>query len=70
MSNNMYDKLKFTATIGLPALATLWSAVGIIWGIPYTEPIVATLVALNTFIGALIGVSSKQYKKAMDEAKG
>lgn len=62
LSNETYDTFKFTATIVLPALATLVSALGLIWQIPYTEPTVATIVALNTFIGAIIGVSSASYK--------
>ena len=46
----------------LPALATLVKVVFSIWGIPYGEQISATIVALNTFLGAILGISNATYK--------
>ena len=63
MSNNVYDVLKFIAQIVLPALATLWSALGKIWGWPLVTEITATICAVDTFLGALLGISSMQYAK-------
>lgn len=63
MNNKTYDVLKFIAIIVLPALATLWSVLGLVWGFPYTEAVVATIVALNTFLGALLGVSTVKYNQ-------
>lgn len=64
MSNKVYDILKFVAQIVLPALATLWAALGKIWGWPLVTEITATICAVDTFIGALLKVSSMQYNKA------
>ncbi len=64
LTNRAYDILKYLCLIGLPALATLVSALGAIWGIPYTDKIVLTINAVALFIGALIGVSCAQYKKS------
>ena len=65
LSNMTYDVLKWVVTIALPALATLISAMGLIWGWEWTTPVVATLVALTTFLGALIGISTKNYNQDM-----
>lgn len=61
MSNETYDLLKKIALYFLPALATLWLTIGKIWGIPYTAEIGATLTAIDVFIGACLGISSKNY---------
>ena len=63
MSNKLYDALKWTAMVLLPALATLYFALAGIWGFPYGEQIVGTITALDTFIGVLLGISSAQYNK-------
>lgn len=62
MTNKTYDILKRVALIVIPALATFVNAVGIVWGIPYTNEITATITALGVFLGAAIGVSSKNYE--------
>ena len=61
LSNRVYDILKYIVTIVLPAVTTLWLALASIWHIPYGEPIGATLAAINVFLGALIGISCKNY---------
>ena len=63
MSNKVYDVLKFIAMILLPALGTLYFALAGIWGFPYGEEIVGTITAVDTFLGALLGISSSNYKK-------
>ena len=47
----------------LPAIATLYFALSGIWGLPYGEQIVGTIVAVETFIGALLGISTINYNK-------
>lgn len=61
LSNEAYDILKKVALYFLPALATLWLTVGKIWGLPYTSEIGATITALDVFLGACLGISSKNY---------
>ena len=46
----------------IPALATFVNAVGIVWGIPYTNEATATITAFGVFIGAALGISSKNYE--------
>lgn len=63
MSNKVYDALKWVAMIALPALGTLYFALAGIWGFPYGESIVGTITAVDVFLGALLGISTSQYKK-------
>ena len=63
MSNTVYDILKFIAQVVLPALATLYAALGKIWSWPLVAEITATICAVDTFLGAVLGVSSMQYNK-------
>ena len=62
MSNRVYDVLKWVAQIGLPAAGTLYSALAGIWDFPHTEEIVGTVMAVDTFLGVLLGISASQYK--------
>ena len=70
MSNNVYDVLKFIAQIVLPALATLLAALGKIWGWPLVTEITATICAVDTFLGAILGISSANYKKQPPDEVG
>lgn len=66
MSNKTYDILKFIAQVVLPAIGTLYLTLGSIWTgvieLPYPEQISATIMAIDTFLGVLLGISSAQYK--------
>lgn len=64
LSNKTYDVLKWIAMIALPALGTLYFALAGIWGLPYGEQVVGTITALDTCLGALLGISSASYKAA------
>ena len=64
MSNKVYDVLKWAAMVVLPALGTLYFALAGLWGFPYGEQVVGTLVAIETFIGTVLQISNVQYKKA------
>lgn len=63
LPDKWYNALKWVCMILLPALATLWFALGKIWGFPYLAEIEATIIAIDTFLGALIGVSAINYSK-------
>lgn len=63
MTNKTYDVLKFVAQILLPALGTLYFALASIWGLPYAEQIVGTITAVDTFLGAILGISTANYNK-------
>lgn len=67
MSNKVYDALKFIAQIVLPAIATLYVTLAGIWGLPYSEQIAGTVMAVDTFLGAILMLSSKNYNKTNKE---
>ena len=64
MDNNIYDVLKWIAMVVLPALGTLYFALAGIWNFPYGEEVVGTITAVDAFLGALLGISTANYKKA------
>lgn len=67
LNNKLYDVLKWIAMLFLPALATLISVVFAVWNIPYGDEISKTIMALDAFLGAILGISHIQYKKEKDE---
>ena len=64
LSNQTYDKLKWVAQYLLPALGTLYGGVGYIWGLPEVDKVVATLLAVDFFLGTILGISTKTYEKS------
>ena len=64
MSNKVYDVMKYIAQIVLPALGALYFALAKIWSLPYGTEICGTLAAVDTFLGALLKLSSDQYNAA------
>jgi hypothetical protein len=70
LNNRSYDKLKWVATIVLPGLAALYLGLSQIWGFPYTEEIAATITVINTFLGILLGVSSRNYNNSESRYDG
>lgn len=66
-SGKVYDALHFIALILLPALGALYAAVSGLWGLPSTPEVLGTIVALDTLLGGLVGVSNSQYNAS--EAK-
>lgn len=63
MNNKVYDILKWVAMIVLPALATLYLGLSNVWGLPYGEEVSTTITLVNTFLGAVLMISTNQYNK-------
>lgn len=62
LSNKTYDTLKWVALICLPALQVFWLTIGKVWNINYTVEIGATIGAVALLLGALLGVSTDNYR--------
>ncbi len=62
LSDKVYNVLKWIALIALPAVGTLYFALANVWGLPYGEQVVGTVTAIDTFLGALLGISTAAYK--------
>jgi len=69
LNSKVYDVLKWVAMLLLPALALLVQTVFAIWHIPYGDQISATIVAVNAFLGAILGISNIGYNKALQSKK-
>ena len=67
LKDSTYNLLKWIALVVLPAIATLYFALSGIWGFPYGEQIVGTITAIDTFLGALLGISSINYYKDKED---
>lgn len=70
MSNKLYDILKEIALVWLPAIGTLYGVLANIWGLPYGEKIVATIIAIDTFLGTVLQISNKIYKNKEEQING
>ena len=63
MSDKIYNVLKFIAQIVLPAIATFYVTIANIWNLPFGEQISGTIMAVDTLLGAVLMISSSNYKK-------
>ena len=63
MRNDVYDILKEIALTWLPAVATAYAVIGKIWGLPFVTEIPATIMAVDTLMGAILHISAKEYSK-------
>ena len=63
LNNKTYDVMKWIAQYLLPAVGALYFALSQIWGLPYGEEIVGTITAIDAFLGAILGISTMNYKK-------
>lgn len=70
ISNKVYDVLKWIAQIVLPALGTLYFALSGIWGFPYGEQVVGTIIAIDTSLGTVLGISTAQYNAELRKEEG
>lgn len=61
---SIYDPLKFFTQIVLPALGTLYFALAGIWGLPSAEQVVGTVVAIDTFLGVVLQLSTSAYNNS------
>ncbi len=69
MSNNVYDWLKWIAQVLLPALGTLYAALGAALGWGNVDVVVSIIMAVDAFLGTLLGISTAQYNKEMSQKK-
>lgn len=61
MTNKTYDILKYIALIVLPAISALYFGLAQIWGWPYGEEVVGSIAVIDTFLGAILQISSGNY---------
>jgi hypothetical protein len=68
LSNSVYDKLKKLTQVGLPAIGSLYFGLSNIWNWAGAEEVVGSLALITTFLGLVLGASSKNYDSDKDIA--
>lgn len=68
ITGKLYNGLKFVALVVLPAAATLYLALAGLWNLPSPEAVSGTIVAVDTFLGAILHISASNYNS--DTAQG
>lgn len=68
MSSKLYDFLKFLAQIALPALGTLYITVAALWDLPKPQEVAGTILALDTFLGVVLGLQAAAFNKGVINA--
>lgn len=63
LNNKVYDALKWIVMIVLPALSAFYVALAPVWGWTYAEQVAMTISAVTALLGALLGISTAQYRK-------
>ena len=63
LNNKVYDIMKWLVIIVMPAVATLYAALAAVWAWPYADEVVTTITAVDTFLGAVLCISTAQYHK-------
>lgn len=66
-SGKTYSILKWTALVVLPGIGTCYSTLAEIWGWPFLAEIPATIQAVCLLIGAMIGISTAEYRRQLHE---
>lgn len=65
--DKIYNVLKWVCIIFIPALNVFLTTIFALYHIPHIEIVVGTISAIATFVGALIGVSTKSYNKKFED---
>lgn len=70
LSNSTYDKLKWFVQIVIPAFAALYFGLGDYWDLPKVTEVVGSCSVVAVFLGAILGISSKQYESSDEKYDG
>ena len=63
MSDKTYDIMKWIVQYILPGLGVLYAIIAGATGLPYAEVVLAVVMAVDWFLGIILGISTRQYNK-------
>ena len=69
MSDKTYNIMKWIVQYILPGLGVLYAIIAGAANLPYAEVVLAIVMAVDWFLGIILGISTKQYNKYVAEAK-
>ena len=64
LPNRVYDALKWVVMVVIPALTTAYVGLSAIWGWPYATEVAKTSAVVCTLLGALLGISTAEYRRS------
>jgi len=72
MKNKLYDVIKYTTLIAIPALTTAYVGMDAALNdaLPYENEVAKGAVVITTLLGALVGIQSNRYNKSEDRYDG
>lgn len=70
LTGKVYDVTKRIAQVWLPALGTLYFALAQLWHLPAPEEVVGSVLAVDTFMGVVLGISSSAYNASDQKFAG
>lgn len=70
LPSKVYDKLKWIALILLPALGSAYAGFAELWALPYPHEVVGSVAVIDTFLGVVLGLSTRTYNKSGQDTDG
>lgn len=67
LPGKLYEALKWVSLVVIPAAGTLYLTLSIVWGLPFGDQVAKTAIAVEAFLGIVLGISTLQYNAS--EAK-
>lgn len=69
MSDKTYNIMKWIVQYILPGLGVLYAIIAGVTGLPYAEVVLAVVMAIDWFLGIILGISTQQYNKYVAQTK-
>lgn len=63
LNDTIYDILKWITLVVIPALTTAYVGLSAVWGWPFATEIAKTSAVVCTLLGALLGISTAEYRR-------
>lgn len=69
MSDKTYNIMKWIVQYILPGLGVLYAIIAGAANLPYAEVVLAIVMAVDWFLGVILGISTNQYNKYVAQTK-
>jgi hypothetical protein len=63
LTGAVYDRLKFIVQYIMPASATLYAGLAVLWDFPFGTQVVGTISLFTVFLAAVLGLSNASYNR-------
>lgn len=65
LTSAVYDRLKFVVQYIMPAAATLYAGLAVLWDFPHGTQVVGTISLVTVFLAAILGISNASFNKSV-----